>query len=66
MMKIPSAVAVPARLVPPFLIAPFVSRIFFQVMRAHPGLFERLGRLCDKALSFSSFRHAVRFRDRAG
>lgn len=35
MMKIPPAVAVPARLVPPFLIAPFVSRIFFQVMRAH-------------------------------
>ncbi|ERM01721.1 lipid carrier protein-like protein [Brucella intermedia 229E] len=44
MMKIPSAVAAPARLVPPFLIAPFVSRIFFHVMRAHPGgLFERLG-----------------------
>ncbi|ABS15825.1 MULTISPECIES: ubiquinone anaerobic biosynthesis accessory factor UbiT [Brucella/Ochrobactrum group] len=52
MMKIPPAVAVPARLVPPFLIAPFVSRIFFQVMRAHPGLFERLGDYATKRFRF--------------
>ena len=51
-MKIPSAVAVPTRLVPPFLIAPFVSHIFFQVMRAHPGLFERLGEYAAKRFRF--------------
>ncbi|MBB5703885.1 putative lipid carrier protein YhbT [Ochrobactrum daejeonense] len=52
MMKIPGAVVTPARLVPPFLLAPFVSRIFFQVMRSHPGLFERLGDHARKRFRF--------------
>ncbi len=43
MMKIPPAVVAPVRFVPPFLLSPLVSRVFFQVIRAHPGLFERLG-----------------------
>lgn len=53
MMKIPPAVAAPARLVPPFLLTPLVSRVFLQVIRAHPGLFERLGDYVDKRFGFS-------------
>ncbi|WP_139974051.1 MULTISPECIES: ubiquinone anaerobic biosynthesis accessory factor UbiT [Brucella/Ochrobactrum group] len=53
MMKIPPAVAVSARIVPPILLAPFVSRVFFQVMRAHPELFERLGDYATKRFRFS-------------
>jgi len=52
-MKIPSAVAAPARLVPPFLLTPIVSRVFMQVIRAHPALFERLGDYVDKRFGFS-------------
>ncbi|OYR14894.1 ubiquinone anaerobic biosynthesis accessory factor UbiT [Brucella thiophenivorans] len=53
MMKIPSAVAAPARLVPPFLLTPLFSRVFLQVIREHPGLFERLGEYVDKRFGFS-------------
>ncbi|MEJ5083825.1 MULTISPECIES: ubiquinone anaerobic biosynthesis accessory factor UbiT [unclassified Ochrobactrum] len=53
MMKIPPAVAAPARLVPPFLLTPLISRVFLQVIRAHPGLFERLGDYVDKRFGFS-------------
>lgn len=53
MMKIPSTVAAPARFVPPFLLTPLVSRAFMQVMRAHPGLFERLGEYVNKRFGFS-------------
>ncbi|RXX15758.1 ubiquinone anaerobic biosynthesis accessory factor UbiT [Brucella canis] len=52
MMKIPQAVAAPARLVPPFLLNPLVSRVFHQVIRAHPGLFERLGEHVNKRFGF--------------
>lgn len=53
MMKIPSTVAIPARFVPPFLLTPLVSRIFRQIIRVHPGLFERLGDYVDKRFCFS-------------
>jgi len=53
MMKIPPAVAAPAWLVPPFLLNRIVSRVFLQVIRAHPGLFERLGDYVDKRFGFS-------------
>ncbi len=52
MMKIPPAVAAPVRFVPPFLLKPLVSRVFFQVIRAHPGLFERLGEHVNKRFGF--------------
>ncbi|MCK4206122.1 SCP2 domain-containing protein [Brucella pituitosa] len=52
MMKIPPAVVAPVRFVPPFLLSPIVSRVFFQVIRAHPGLFERLGEHVNKRFGF--------------
>ena len=52
MMKIPQAMVTPARLVPPFLLNPLISRIFHQVIRAHPGLFERLGEHVNKRFGF--------------
>ncbi len=52
MMKIPPAVVAPVRFVPPFLLKPLVSRVFFQVIRAHPGLFERLGEHVNKRFGF--------------
>jgi predicted lipid carrier protein YhbT len=52
MMKIPPAVVAPVRFVPPFLISPFISRVFFQVIGAHPGLFERLGEHVNKRFGF--------------
>ncbi|MGU3400661.1 SCP2 domain-containing protein [Brucellaceae bacterium D45D] len=53
MMKVPSAVAHSARLVPPFLLTPVVSRVFLQVLRQHPGLFERLGDYVNRRFGFS-------------
>lgn len=52
MMKIPQAVAGPARLVPPFLLNALVSRVFRQVINEHPGLFERLGEYVNKRFGF--------------
>ncbi|MFK4822024.1 SCP2 domain-containing protein [Ochrobactrum quorumnocens] len=52
MMKIPPAVVAPVRFIPPFLLNPLISRVFFQVIRAHPGLFERLGEHVNKRFGF--------------
>ncbi|MBC8719853.1 SCP2 sterol-binding domain-containing protein [Ochrobactrum sp. Marseille-Q0166] len=53
MMKIPPVVAASVRLVPPFLLTSLVSRVFLQVICAHPGLFERMGDYVDKRFGFS-------------
>lgn len=51
-MIVPSYVAAPLGLVPRALIEALVGRIFAQLMRVHPGLFERLGDYAGKKFAF--------------